>query len=76
VRLIIVCDEPSAARRLCTELSNRPAKTVCVTDLEGLKDACELLFELALINVALATLVECVLITGGQAVERRNRGPL
>jgi DNA-binding response OmpR family regulator len=60
MRLIIVCDEPSAARRLCSELSNCPAEAVCVTNLAELKDACEAPYELALINIAQSELIECL----------------
>ena len=60
VRVIIVCDQPSAARRLCGELSNCPAEIICVANLVELRAACESVFELALINVAWAELVECL----------------
>ena len=84
MRLIIVCDEPLATRRLRSELSNCPAETVCVTNLEELKDACEAPYELALIIVAQAELVKCLrTIRGGRfgascrvliASERLSRG--
>ncbi len=60
MRLMIVCDQPSAARRLCGELSNCPGEIICVANLVELKVACESPFELALINVAWAELVECI----------------
>ena len=60
MRLIIVCDRLLAARRLCGELSDCPAEIICVGDLKELKAACNSLFDLALINVAWAELVECV----------------
>ncbi|MGH9840006.1 MAG: hypothetical protein ACREEM_14580 [Blastocatellia bacterium] len=60
MRLIIACDEPPAARRLCSELSKYPAETICVTGLEELKSDCDSPCELALINVARAELVEYV----------------
>ena len=60
MRLIVVCDRLPAARRLCGELSNCPAEIICVGDLKELKAASDSLFDLALINVAWAELVECV----------------
>lgn len=60
MRLIVVCDEPSEARRLCGELSNCLAETVCVTNLEELKDACEAPYELALVNIAQSELIDCL----------------
>ena len=60
MRLIIVCDQLSAMRRLCGELSNFRAEIICAANQVELKAACESLFELALIDVALADLVECI----------------
>ena len=60
MRLIIACDQPPAVRRLSGELSNCPAEITCVTSLVELKVACESRFELALINVAPAELVEFI----------------
>lgn len=60
MRLIIVCDELPAARRLCSELSNCPAEIICVANLGELKLACEPLFNMALISVAWAELVEYI----------------
>lgn len=60
MRLIIACDQPPIARRLCSELSKYPAETTCVTGLEELKSACDSPCDLALINVGRAELVEYV----------------
>jgi len=60
VRLLIVCDRSLAARRLCDELSSCPAEIICVANLNELKVACNSLFDLALLNVAWAELVEYI----------------
>ena len=60
MRLMIVCDQPSVTRRLCSELSNCPAEIIRVANLLELKVACESPFDLALINVAWTELVECI----------------
>ena len=60
MRLIIVCDQLPATRRLCGELSDFPAEILCVANQVELKTACESLFELALIDVTSADLVECI----------------
>ena len=60
MRLLIVCDRTLAARRLCGELSNCPAEIICVANLKELRVACNSLFDLALLDVAWAELVEYI----------------
>ena len=60
MRLLIVCDQSLTARRLCGELSSCPAEIICVANLNELRVACDSLFDLALLNVAWADLVEYI----------------
>lgn len=60
MRLLIVCDRVLAAQRLCGELSNCPAEIICVANLKELRVACNSLFDLALLDVARAELIEYI----------------